>query len=178
MWIENRAPALPLVWKLLLVTSLLFSWSHSAQAQLEKKQIDPLTQGDINFMDKQRGRIDDLAKRYLGMRLRQEKVNDLEILQKLLDQKLVKHDDVELLQAMGMVMGDIYVQELGVHWVVYRDRLGRSRALQWSNNETLLFPVTMISRRVEAGIDVNVNEVYNKGLAILKPLVKNQYGLY
>jgi hypothetical protein len=37
-----------------------------------------------------------------------------------------------------------------MHWIVYRDRAGRSRALQYRNDATYLFPVTMISRRVEA----------------------------
>lgn len=173
MWIKTKAPAPQSLLRLFLLIGLLVSWGNPAQAQLEKNQIDPLSQGDINYMGKQRGRINDLAKRYLGMQLRQERQNDIEVLQKILDQNLVKADDVELLQAMGMILGDIYVKELGVHWVVYQDRLGRSRALQWSNEETLLFPVTMISRRIEAGIKVNIEEVYNKGLAILTPIVKN-----
>ncbi len=145
-------------------------------AQPESSTISPLSPGDIEFMEKQRKNIDDLARRYLGMRLRQNRQNDLEVLQKLLDQKLVKQEDRLQLQAMGVILGDFYIKQLGVRWVVLEDKMGRSRALQAGQQQQLLFPITMISRRVEAGIQVNVNEIYNKGYKILEPLV--QRGVY
>ena len=145
-------------------------------AQLESRAISPLSSGDIEFMEKQRKSIDDLARRYLGMRLRQNRQNDLEVLQKLLDQKLVIQEDRLQLQAMGVILGDFYIKQLGVRWVVLEDKMGRSRALQAGQQQQLLFPITMISRRVEAGIQVDVNEIYNKGYKILEPLVRR--GVY
>ncbi len=146
---------------LLIGSSLTF-------AQMELTSILPLKQGDIQNMDKQRQIIDDLARRYLGTQIRKQRNNDLEVLQKLLDKRLIRKDQTLELQAMGVVLGDLYVKALGVHWVVYRDRAGKSRALQWSNKQDVLFPITMISRRVEAGIQVNVTQLYNKGLSILE----------
>jgi hypothetical protein len=160
---------------LLLLFSLIL-YPADTFAQLDDIQISPLSQGDIDFMDKQRQSLDELARRYLGMRLRNNKQNDLEILQKLLDQQLVKPGQTLQLQAMGIILGDTYVRELGVHWVVLHDEQGRSRALQWINHKDLLFPVTMISRRVEAGLRVDVNEIYQKGYEILEPMVKK--GVY
>ncbi len=127
-------------------------------------------------MEKQRNSIDELARRYLGMRLRKNQQNDLEILQKLLDQKLVKRQDRLHLQAMGVILGDFYVKQLGVHWVILEDKMGRSRALQADQQQQLLFPITMISRRVEGGIQVDVADIYNKGYQILEPMV--QRGVY
>ena len=123
-------------------------------------------------MDKQRGSIDDLARRYLGMRLRGTRDNDTEVLQKLLSEKLVANNNTLQLQAMGVVLGDLYVKQLGVHWVVLKDKMGRSRALQANNQQQLLFPITMISRRAEAGIKIDVKGIYHKGYNILEPLVR------
>ena len=113
-------------------------------AQPESSTISPLSPGDIEFMEKQRKNIDDLARRYLGMRLRQNRQNDLEVLQKLLDQKLVKQEDRLQLQAMGVILGDFYIKQLGVRWVVLEDKMGRSRALQAGQQQQLLFPITMM----------------------------------
>lgn len=160
--------------KLLKPFALLFLLTVSSLsfAQMELTSITPLKQGDIQNMDKQRKSIDDLARRYLGTQIRQQRSNDLEVLQKLLDKRLISKDQTLELQAMGVVLWDLYVKELGVHWVVYRDRAGKSRALQWSDKKDVLFPITMISRRAEVGIHVDVAQLYNKGLNILRSIME------
>lgn len=157
---------------LLLLTLLFFLLPLPVNAQLESNTISPLLSSDIEFMDTQRRSIDDLARRYLGMRLRGTADNDMEILQKLLTEKLIKNNNTLQLQAMGIILGDIYIKQLGVHWVVLKDKMGRSRALQADNQQQLLFPITMISRRVEVGIEVNIKEIYQTGYQILEPLVR------
>lgn len=154
------------VWGQLLILVLLLT-SPLSLADFDGSTISPLNQGDMNHMDAQRKIIDDLARRYLGTRLRKLVDNDLQILQKLLDQRLVRPEQTHELQAMGVVIGDLYVKEMGTRWVIYRDSLGRSRALQWSDEKELLFPITMISRRAEVGVKVQVTEIYEKGLSIL-----------
>ena len=46
-------------------------------------------------------------------------------------------------------MGDLLAVELGMHWIVYEDDMGRSRALRYQQSEVVLFPITMIARRRE-----------------------------
>lgn len=132
---------------------------------LEPK-IDTLSSLDQQFMQRQRDEVDSLARRYLGERLRNAPESDLAILQELLDKRLVKHDEVETLQAMGVVLGDLLARSEGLHWVVYIDRRGRSRALEFPVQKEYLFPITMISRRVEAGVEVNVQQLYEQALEI------------
>ena len=71
-----------------------------------------------------------------------------------------KADQVAELQAMGMVMGDLLAQDLGLHWVVYADRVGRTRALRYRDTDAFLFPVTLVSRRWEAGDRTPVAVIY------------------
>ncbi|MBW2271911.1 MAG: DUF3806 domain-containing protein [Deltaproteobacteria bacterium] len=82
------------------------------------------------------------------------------MLQELIDSKVVRRDQVYDLQAMGVVLGDVMVQNLGLHWVVVVDRYGRSRALRSPQRDDLVFPVTMISKRVVAGVPVEVRKLY------------------
>lgn len=116
---------------------------------------------DEAYMAQQVARIDDLAARHLGRRL-QGNNSDLAVLQSLLDRQLVKGDDEMGLQAMGIVMGDLLAGEYGLEWVIYTDERGRSRALRISPEQEVLFPSTMISRRVKAGSEVDVQALYDK----------------
>ena len=65
-----------------------------------------------------------------------------------------------------MVLGDVMVAQLGLSWVVVEDELGRSRALRLGESDELVYPVTMISKRVEADIRFTVDELYAKAQAI------------
>ena len=65
------------------------------------------------------------------------------------------------LQCMGVVLGDAFVQELGCDWAIVEDDYGRDPALKFEGTSILLFPLTMISKRIEKGEDVDVFEVFN-----------------
>jgi hypothetical protein len=127
---------------------------------------------DMEFMEQQRERIDALARINLGRQLHGTLDNDLGILQDLLDRQLVKAEQTLELQAMGVVLGELLAQELSMHWVIYEDRHGRSRALQLEDSENFLFPITMISRRIEADARVDVRAVYDKATALIAPYRK------
>ncbi len=135
-------------------------------------RISALTNPDREFMSQQRARIDNLARSRLGRQINTGKDNNLDILQVLLDRKLARAEQTLELQAMGVIMGDALADALGMEWIIYQDKLGRSRALQIPGSEHYLFPVTMISRRVEAGAQVSVQAVYNKARSLMQPHIR------
>ncbi len=132
-------------------------------------KISALGRLDRQFMEQQRNRIDEFARFDLGRQLRADKNHNLDILQTLLDRRVVSAEQTVELQAMGVVLGDLLAAELGMKWVIYEDRYGRSRALQLGSSDNFLFPITMISRRVEAGAQVDVTAVYEKAYKIIEP---------
>ena len=156
-------------WRHLLALLLATLLALPAAAQIEPV-IGELSYLDRQYMDRQRSELDDLARLNLGRQFRGERDNDLELLQLLLDRGLVRDDQTELLQGMGFVLGDLLAQELGMHWVVYEDKLGRSRALRLRDSDNFLYPVTMISRRREAGSDTSVQAFYRGAVEIIAPL--------
>lgn len=128
-----------------------------------------LTLIDRDFMAEQRSTVDALARSRLGRQIRQDKANDLEVLQLIIDRRLVGPTDTATLQALGVVMGDLLSRELDMPWVIFEDELGRSRALRIGETEHLLFPVTMISRRYEADARVDVQDIYDRAVALMRP---------
>ncbi|MFT5481505.1 MAG: hypothetical protein ACI9GW_000147 [Halieaceae bacterium] len=153
-----------------IALATLFSLT-SAVAETKAK-VYPLTPVDKRYIEQQRERVDNIARSELGRQLSQNKQTNLEILQTLLDRRLIKPDQTLELQAMGAVLGNELAREMSMHWVIVEDRYGRSRALQLDTNENFLFPMTMISRRVEAGAKVSVQSIYDKAVGIITPLRK------
>ena len=66
---------------------------------------------------------------------------------------------------IGLITGIVTL--LGMHWVIYEDQVGRSRALRYRDSDDFLFPMTMISRRREVGNLTPVVEIYDKARAII-----------
>jgi hypothetical protein len=145
------------------------SLCHAQGADFEV-QVEPLTAIDHQFMAEQRGRVEALANR-LGRGLTGNVDRDLDTLQRILDQRMVPTSDTLTLQAMGLVFGDLLGDRLSMQWVVYRDRQGRSRALRYRDLDVFLFPMTMISRRQEAGSDRRLRPLFDETVAETRPLL-------
>ena len=126
-----------------------------------------LTNVEWQFMAQQRETIKGLAMMNLGRQFNGDRNLDLDLLQALLDKQLVRPDQVRELQAMGVIMGDLLAAELDMHWVLYEDNVGRSRALRYKESDVLLFPITMIAMRGKGGNKTSVVEIYQKASNII-----------
>jgi len=85
----------------------------------------------------------------------------LGLLRALLQQRAFKPNQTYELQCMGVVLGDVFVQELGMAWIVVEDEYGRDPAVRLGDSGIILFPLTMISKRVERDEEVDVFEMFN-----------------
>jgi uncharacterized protein DUF3806 len=142
-------------------------WVSSTGLAEQTAQISELSALDLQYMEQQRQILQDLAAVNLGRQFSGNKARDLELLQTMLDQGLVGPDQVRELQAMGVIMGDLLAADLDMHWVIYEDDAGRSRALRWQESENYLFPITMIARRREVGNETPVVDIYRKAYDII-----------
>ena len=93
-------------------------------------------------------------------------------MQRLLDEQVVKPEQVQTLQAMGVILGDALKEEQGLNWIVYIDKYGRSKALNIPGQRDVVFPITMISRRYQTGAQVNIENVYQKAIASVEHIKK------
>ena len=142
----------------------------TTQAPIEQK--DPtLTITDIDWMDKNKmekeiALISELVQSKLGASLRKD-LSDLNTLQRIIDMNLVERDDFKTQQAMGVVMGNVFLADFPhtLEWKIYRDKEGRSRALCVKGTQECMFPITMLSRRMEVGSKPDVRKIYNDTIA-------------
>lgn len=121
---------------------------------------------DNGFLERQRALVDEIARGEFGTRLRGSKA-DLSVLQRIMDTGLVNQTEEQKLQALGVALGDVFANELGLEWKVYLDADGKSRATCLKNTKHCLFPVTMIAKRARLGVTPSVQELFDKGESYL-----------
>jgi hypothetical protein len=150
-----------------LALALWTLWAAATALAQDNVRIGVLSNVDRQYMTEQRTMLQDLAASRLGRHFNGDRSNDLALLQALLDKRLVRPEQTRELQAMGVIMGDLLATDLDMHWVIYEDRLGRSRALRYQQSDNYLFPMTMISRRREADNHTPVADIYHKAREII-----------
>lgn len=165
MYMNNHFCSIPL-----LILTALLSLTVNADSK-SKLEVSDLGWIDKSHHEHQVKRIDELARAELGRQVRNTK-DDLDLLQRIIHKGLVAKDDRLRLQAMGVVLGNVMAQEFGMVWQVYEDRLGRSRALCVEDTQHCLFPITMLSRRMEVGLLPDVKEIYDYCHEEIKPYLK------
>ena len=129
---------------------------------LDESFVRPLEDGDRRSLERQRGIVDVIARRHIGAVPHEGAIANLRILQSVIDDRVIATDQVYELQALGVVLGDVMVEQLDLAWVVVDDQYGRTRALQYGSRDDVFFPTTMISKRYEKNIPVDVGELYRK----------------
>lgn len=150
----------------ILFLSMLCGISVAQPSQTNAPEIEELRWVDSGYLERQRNLIDEIGRAEFGIRVRKD-IGDLRLLQRILDEDLINQTQKVEQQAMGVVLGDIYVNELGLEWRVYRDEEGKSRAVCLPKSSHCLFPITMISKRASLGVKPDIRELYEHGVSLI-----------
>jgi hypothetical protein len=84
----------------------------------------------------------------------------LRALRAILESNWVEPHETRKLQSLGVAFGDAIAQRLMMDWVVVEDEYGRDPALNWPGTEIYVYPITMISKRVEDGDIPDIDELF------------------
>ena len=85
----------------------------------------------------------------------------LRLLQTIIDAKWIDPTETVRLQSLGITLGDAFSQKTNLHWIMVEDEFGRDPALQFENTSLVVFPLTMISKRIERGESVNIADLFS-----------------
>jgi hypothetical protein len=94
--------------------------------------------------------------------------DDLRVLQNLINDAVFRPSQTYELQSMGIVFGHVPARATGLKWVMVEDQYGRDPALRWQDTSLVLFPLTMISKRVEAGERPDLQRLFGAIIADVK----------
>ena len=124
-----------------------------------------------NYLMNQRNSVDALTRAHFGSQIYGNR-SDLALLQRIVDENLIERNDTGQLQALGVILGDILAKEnKDLEWMIYEDELGPTQSICVAKTKHCLFPITMLSRRMEVGLKPNVNKVFIDAIAEMKPFL-------
>jgi hypothetical protein len=139
------------------------------------QKITALTEADQKRMRDQRAVIE----QYLpddGSRQKYKRAaGKLGIIRAILDRNQFKPTQTYELQCLGIVLGDAFVQDLKMEWVMVENESGRDPAVRLPKTTIIMFPLTMISKRVERGERVDVFDVFNGVTAKVEEMQRLSY---
>jgi hypothetical protein len=130
-------------------------------ANQPEQKITALNEADQKRLRDQRA----VVERYLGNEDSKEKyktaTGKLGTIRAIVQGNVFKPEQKYELQCLGIVLGDVFVQDMGMEWIMVEDEYGRDPAVRLPNTTIILYPMTMISKRIERGEKVDVFELYS-----------------
>ena len=117
----------------------------------------PLPAATQAELDRQRAYVASLVERHLpGKRLKRTKA-DFEVLQDLVDLRIVPKDKTWELEALGVVFSDALVGTIpGLAWAEVTDKYGTDPTLRYNATAVQVNALKMISKRIKRGEAVDV----------------------
>ncbi len=85
----------------------------------------------------------------------------IKLLQLIIDGKLVTKSDTVKLRCLGTYFGQAIVEITGWPWKVVEDKYGVDIAIQVTERKEWIFPITMISKRIENDERFDVKKLFN-----------------
>ena len=113
-------------------------------------------------MDKQRAFVAQLVAEHFPNEKITATEADFALLQKILDAKLIAKTETWKLQSLGIVFGDALANFInGLAWWEVTDEFGTDPTLRFQEKTLQLNALTMLSKRVEAGKEIDVAHMAN-----------------
>ena len=125
-----------------------------------EQTIHPPTPEDINAIARKFVHADEVVRQATGSSLSGSET-DLTAIQEVLDSKTIEPEATYSLQALGIAFGKVFVENHeGYDWWMVEDEYGRDPAIRYKETTLLIFPQTMISKRIEDGKVVDIHAMY------------------
>lgn len=134
-----------------------------------KQKIELLSVEDAAQVEKQRGWVRDHYDPH-ARHLYDNLEGKLRLLETILDERWVEASETWKLQSLGITFGDALAQKMGLSWVAVEDEHGRDPALQDKGTTIVIFPMTMISKRMESGEAVDIRDLFARACSTIERL--------
>ncbi|MDM0008264.1 DUF3806 domain-containing protein [Variovorax sp. J22G73] len=139
------------------------------------QKIEKPTTDDLRDIAVQLLHASELVAEATGEPLRSDE-SDLPRLQRIVDSRLVEPEATYSLQALGLAFGKVFMRiRPDFDWWMVEDEFGRDPAIRYKETTLLMFPKTMLSKRIEDGEQVDVAEIYEGLVEMVREVVAEHY---
>lgn len=134
-------------------------WAKQKAAPPAIPEFSELSNEDRTRLDQQRAVVGAAAKQRYGTPALTKTLTDLKVLQRLIDEKAFGRTQTYELQSLGVAFGDVLASQLPLRWAMVTDEYGTDPTLRFKNTTIQINALTMISKRIERGEEVNLTEL-------------------
>ena len=125
-----------------------------------KMKFGPLPADVLEDMNKQRALVVELVSKHFPGKNLARSTEDFAILQAIVDKQLLTKRQTWELQALGVCFGDALTGHIpGLNWCLVTDEYGTDPTLRFKDTTTQFNALTMISKRVEDGREVDLAHI-------------------
>lgn len=124
------------------------------------QKISAPDEGDIDYIARMLIMAQDLFFEFSNRKHTYSK-DDLKVLQAIIDSKKIEKEATLILQALGLFFGKIFIENNeNYDWWMVEDEYGRDPGIRYKKTSLIVFPETMILKRIEDDEDCNVKDLY------------------
>ena len=134
-------------------------WGKQQAAPPAVPKFSELSNEDRTRLDQRRAVVEAAAKQRYGTPALTKTLTDLKVLQRLIDDKAFDRKQTYELQSLGVAFGDVLASRLPLRWVMVTDESGTDPTLRFKDTTVQINALTMISKRIERGEEVNLMEL-------------------
>jgi hypothetical protein len=128
------------------------------------QSIRPATQADRNQIAAQVATVQEmLGSRYGKVQLRGTEA-DLQLLQRLHDDGALRRGRETDSRAVGVVFGEVLAARSPLHWITVEWQGERAFGLQYPNTSIIVFPDSMIIKRIDRDEQINFKSLFRATL--------------
>lgn len=129
--------------------------------------IRPPSDDDWSWLDQAEQHILGVLRHHYGDVNLTHSSNDLLVAQRLVNDKLLNADQLLELQCLGVILGNVFAAHTSMQWAVVTSEFGEMLALHSEEIGFTLYPLTMISKRMEQGRHIDIPGLYRSFVADL-----------
>jgi len=125
------------------------------------EKIEPLAKEDVFRLEAQR----DWVRNHYDSEARHRfdtVEGKLRLIDTILREKWISTHETWKLQSLGVVFGDALVQSQALEWIMIEDEYGRDPSVCVPGTTIKLHCLTMISKRVEKGEEVDIHQLFDQ----------------
>lgn len=134
-------------------------------------------QGWINRIARMWLRGDTLSVEITGQKM-DGSLTDLDRLQAIIDSSQLAADNTADLQCLGIIFGKVFVNLTPDYdWWIVKDAYGEDPCIRYKETSLLVFPQTILSKRIEDGEKPDVQAIYHGLCAQLEDIRRQHYAI-
>jgi hypothetical protein len=126
-----------------------------------EETIRPATDADLAGIAVQEAVVLGLLHAHYGTPELGRDESDLHLMQRLLDDRAVRPEQTRELECLGTVLGQVFASTTPLRWITVEYAGKRQLALQYPGTTVIVFPGSMILKRVQDGRGIDVDELYH-----------------